>query len=373
MSCYGYSDACDSLGPLIGGCFAVPNVGWRWSFYFNLIYCAAVSPAFIFILPSLKSDFPEQKLWYRIQRIDYAGSILFAGALCSGIMALSFGGAQYSWDNPRVIALLCVSPCLSCIFILQQITTIFTSKQNRILPLHILRSKEMWILIFQTGCSISILYIVIYYIPLYLQFVRNETAIQSAIDNLPFLVTTVAAMIFSGHLLRRAPYYKIWFIAGSLLSLTLGACLYTTEIDTPQNRIYGFLALGGIGVGLFAMNAGPIMAAIVKAGDGGNASSIFGCVDTICSVISVAVANSIFVNLATDKIQLILTNLPRSEVQSAIAGIGASITEGLPAAQKESVLVAILYAIKQVWIQTIATAGFSFVLSMFMRNDKLAK
>ena len=170
------------------------------------------------------------------------------------------------------------------------------------------------------------LFIAIFYTPLYSQFVRGQSALRSAIDLLPFLLTCVTAMLVSGWLISSVGYYKLWFIAGSGLSLISFSCLYTIEVDTPYGKIYGYLILGGIGTGLYAMNAGAVMSATVAKQDAADAATIFGCVDTICGAIAVAVANCVFVNRATDSIQVILPETPRHVVQQAIAGVGASLT-----------------------------------------------
>lgn len=359
------------LGPSIGGAFAVTAAGWRWSFYFNLILVGVTFPVFLIILPSRKMSISPASHWARARRIDILGSVVFAGALCSGIMAVSFGGALYSWNSGAIVGLFCCSGVLWIIFSIQQATATFTAKEDRILPLHILHSWEMWILIIQTGCSISMLFITIYYIPLYFQFVRGESAIRSAVDLLPFLFTSVSAMLISGRLITSFGYYKLWFIAGSCLSLIMSVCLYTTEINTSHGKIHGYLILGGIGTGLYAMNAGPVMSAIVAKEHVADAGTIFGCVDTLCGTFSVGIANSIFINRASDSIQKLLPNIPRATVQEAIAGIGAPLTNQLPLSLKKAVLQASSDAIKGAWVQMIATAALSFVLSLFLRNRKL--
>lgn len=40
------------LGPVVGGGFSVSSVGWRWSFYINLLIGAVCAPAYLFLLPS---------------------------------------------------------------------------------------------------------------------------------------------------------------------------------------------------------------------------------------------------------------------------------------------------------------------------------
>lgn len=225
----------------------------------------------------------------------------------------------------------------------------------------------------QTGCSIGLVFITIFYIPLYFQFVRGESAIRSAVDLLPFLFTFVSTMLITGPLVTSFGTYKLYFIFGSTLSLIMSVCLYTTSLSTSHGKIYGYLILGGIGLGLSAMNAGPVMSAIVPKEHAGDASTVFGCVDTLCGAFAVAITNSIFVNRATDGIQKVLPGTPRDVVQDAIAGVGASLTVALSPKPKEEVLMAAMDAIRDAWVQMIATAALALVLSGFLRNRKLSE
>ncbi|KAL9057312.1 MAG: hypothetical protein Q9162_002386 [Coniocarpon cinnabarinum] len=253
---------------------------------------------------------------------------------------------------------------------LVQVTATLTTPEDRVLPVHVLLSGEMWLLVMEIGCPISMLFLPIYYIPLYFQFVRGETAVHSAVDLLPFLVTSVAAMLVSGRLIIFG-YYKLWFVFGSLLALIMSICLYTIRMDTSHAEIYGWTALGGIGVGLYAMNAGPVMSAIVAQAHVADAGTIFACVDAITGSMSVGIANSIFINQATKTIQGILPNLPKQAVQDAITGVEASLSDQLPPDQRTAVVQAVLNAIRDVWVQAIATTALSLVLSLLLRNEKL--
>ena len=328
-------------------------------------------PVFLFVLPSQKPGAPNLTAWTRVQQLDVVGSALFVGALCSWIMSLSFAGALYPWNNGRIIGLFCCSGLLTLLFGFQQATASLTTEESRILPIHILRSWEMWILIIETGCSIGILFIIIFYIPLYFQFIRGESAIQSAVHLLPFLITAVFAMLVSGLLISSFGYYKLWFVAGSILALIISVVLYTLDIDTSHRKIIGYLIMGGVGIGLYAMNAAPVMSAIVAKSHAADASTVFGCVDTLSGAFSVGVANCIFINRASDGIQRVLPDTPRSAVQEAIAGVGASLTDGLSPPLKRAVLQATLDAINDVWMLTMITAALSLVLSIFLRNKKL--
>ena len=288
-------------------------------------------------------------------------------------MALSFGGTTYPFSSGQSIGLFVCSAALWALFGLQQSFAVLTTKALRLIPVHILTSWKMWLLIVIMSCPITTLFTTIYYLPLYFQYLRGEAAITAAIHILPFLFTTVTAMLISGRLISTCRYTKLWFVAGSTLALIMAVCLYTMDLNTPHAHIYGYLVIGGVGTGLYTMNAGPIMSALVEAEDTNHASSIFGCVDLLSGAVATAVANCIFLNRAAVEIGKVLPNLPRANVLDALAGIGESLTADMTVEQEHQVLLAILEAIRDVWIQQIATASLSVVLAVVMGNWKVRK
>lgn len=59
-------------------------------------------------------------------------------------------------------------------------------------------------------------------------------------------------------------------------------------------------------------------------------------------------------------------------VQQVITSIRDSLTNKLPPSLRIAVLQAALDAIKEAWVQMIATAALSIVLSFFLRNRRLS-
>ncbi|KAL9091623.1 MAG: hypothetical protein Q9165_004699 [Trypethelium subeluteriae] len=358
------------LGPLIGGAFAASTAGWRWAYYFDLILVTTTLPVFIFMLPSTRTSC-QRGFWDRIYALDLTGCALFTCTFMSGMLAILFGGATFSWKSGQVIGLFGCFGILGVLFLSQQATATLTTRQDRVLPLQLLRSVEIWILIAQVTCPVSIIFVTIYYVPLYLQFMQGETAFRSAISILPFLVPCVTAMLVSGLLIGIFSYYKVWFACGSVFQVLMAICLYNTDVGTGHGKIYGYLIIGGIGAGLVVMNSGPIMSATVPKQDVKLAGTLFGYVDMISGAVSVGIANSIFLNRATARIQHLLPNAGRSIIQNAITGASGSNATALPPAAKPLALRATMESIKDIWVQLIATASLALVLSLFMKKQKL--
>ena len=81
------------------------------------------------------------------------------------------------------------------------------------------------------GCFISI-----YYLPLYFQFTRGATAMQTSVYMLPFILFLSASVLLNGHFMSKTGYYYPWYIFGSALQVVGAAllCELTTRIIPPS-------------------------------------------------------------------------------------------------------------------------------------------
>src|ERR1700749_558522 len=101
-----------------------------------------MAPFLIFYLPS-HSPKPNESISSKLRTMDWLGFVLIAGGYVTYNLALTFGGAQWAWDNYRFIlmAVICGLTLLS--FILTQYFTILTTKEHRLFPGQFLRSRTL--------------------------------------------------------------------------------------------------------------------------------------------------------------------------------------------------------------------------------------
>ena len=364
------ANAPTSLGPIIGGAFAVSSATWRWSFYINLCVGAAAAPAYIFLLPS-HNPRPSLGIVSRVRELDFLGAVLIIGALVSLVMAIAFGGGVFGWSSGQIIGLFICTGVLWIAFIAQQTFCFLTDMDRRLFPVDFLKSWEMDLLFAQMAASQVVVYVPIYFIPLYFQFVRGDSALEAGVRLLPFVVLLVFGVIFNGAMMGKLGYYMPWYLLGGILSVIGGALLFTVTPDTSTSRVYGYTVFPALGAGLFSQASFPVAQVKVSPNMIPRAVAFIGCAQIGGIALALAISNSVFLNEATSKISQILPSVPRSVVQQDISGAGGPFLETLGSADRTRVLAAIVQSIDNIYAMVIAAGGLAVILSFFMKREKL--
>lgn len=295
------------------------------------------------------------------------------GACVSGVMAVNFGGIIYPWNSGQVIACFVVSGVLFITFGLQQSFCIMTTEENRIFPCQFLKHKTLVILFIQTSASTTIFFVPMYFIPLFFQFTRNDSAIEAGVRLLPLIAILVFTVMLNGALMSKYGYYMPWYLAGGCLALIGSALMYTVNVDTSNSKIYGYTVLLGLGAGMYAQAGFAIAQVKVEPHMVPLAIGFISLAQIGGATIALAIANSVFLNQATNGILAIMPDEPRSVVQDAVSGAGSTFFQTLDPNVKTAVLGAVSHAVSRIYILAITASALTIVLAVFMSREKVSK
>lgn len=238
------------LGPVIGGAFSVSAATWRWAFYINLVIGAIFAPALIFYLPAIRL-LPGVSVKDRLLRVDWLGFVLGSGVWVTFLLALTMAGGNWPWKDGRTIAIFVVFGVVLVVYVLQQYFAILTTPEQRAFPCHLLRDRTEVLLYIATAAGTTTLYVVVYYIPIYFQFVNGDAALMAAVRLLPFVVIGVTVNLVSGSFLHFIKMYMVlYLIAGIFVVAGGGPLMVYLDPSTSTGTIYGLTILVAVGTGL---------------------------------------------------------------------------------------------------------------------------
>ncbi|KAH7014530.1 LOW QUALITY PROTEIN: major facilitator superfamily domain-containing protein [Microdochium trichocladiopsis] len=380
------------LGPVVGGAFNQSYLGWRWAFYINLFIGALCAPVWFLLLPS-KDPRPGIPTRVKLRELDYAGMVLLVGSLICLTFAINFGGVTYPWNSGTTIGLLVTFAVLLALLAIQQIRTILVTLPRRLVPVQLARQPIMLVLFICTSAS-SAVFIPIFFVPLLFQLTRGDTGLDAGVRLLPLIITLVFAIAVNGALMARFGYYMPWYLGGGILCVVGGALMYTSTSSTgigttsdnttttPAAAIYGYTVLIGLGVGSWIQASFSVAQAKAEPANVPAAIGLMTLAQFLGITTGMAIASSVFLNLAQQKVVDILGGgggggeggVSRHEVEVAIMFAGSSSGGGLAGQTEEvrkMVVGAIVQSIGSTYVLVVTAGAMVAVLSLFMKRERL--
>lgn len=225
------------MGPLVGG-FLTDHLSWRWVFYVNLPVGAAAVAMLVTQFPNIRPNHLTRP------KIDFLGAIVLMAAICPLLLALSFGGHQYTWGSGEILGLLGFGLVMLAIF-----PFVEQRASEPIIPLRLFSHRIVTI----AGLGLLVgamgMFGAILYIPLFIQGVIGASATSSGLLLAPMMGTMVVSSILGGQLISRTGRYKLAGIAG-MGTMTLGMWLLATMgPDADYGTVVRNMMILGLGMG----------------------------------------------------------------------------------------------------------------------------
>ncbi|KAI0126665.1 MFS transporter [Xylariales sp. AK1849] len=346
-------------GPLMGGAIT-DNVTWRLCFYINLPLglCSAV----VIVLFCRKLERPPRaSLPFRekVKELDLFGLATFIPMIVCLLLAIQWGGTVYPWSNARVIVLFVLASLLLIAFLGIQ----FRRKDKATVPLSAAKQRTVWSCCIFSFFLFASLLIMTYYLPIWLQAIKGDSAEQSGIHVLPLLLGSVIMSLVAGGLVAAIGYYS-WACIVTTILVSVGSGFMTTFTpDSSAAQWIGYQAIYGLGVG-FGLQQ-PLIAVQAALPDNqvseGTALVIF--VQTLGGAIFLSIGQNIFNNQ-------LLKNVVAAEIPvdtgSLLSQGATSIDRLVPVEFQPQLRLAYNDSIVQVFYAAVAAASLSILGSVFV-------
>ncbi|MEU1131872.1 MFS transporter [Streptomyces sp. NPDC005900] len=298
------SGASAALGPIVGGVLA-EGPGWRWIFFVNLPVSVVSIWLTLRVVPESRAAAGR--------RVDWAGTVAFAGFAGAGTYGVLRGGAEGWTSAPTAAAFALSALALLCFVLVERRVA------HPLLDLRLLRKPAFTgVLIGALGYNAAA-FGVIPYFSLWLQTVLGLSPVRGGLVLLPLAATSFVVALISGRLLHGvAPRLVIG--VGLLLVGAGGLCTAILDASSSWTALAPGLTLAGLGTGLVAPGlAGAALAAVPPA----NAGMAGGAVNTFRQL-GYAVGVALFGTVLTSRMADSLGH----DAAHAVAGGGARDPHG---------------------------------------------
>ncbi|KAJ3338873.1 hypothetical protein HDU93_008926 [Gonapodya sp. JEL0774] len=356
-----------AVGPLIGGLLN-DYLNWRWGFYICLPIGAVALLGCVF---GLTLPPPRGSLRDQIKRVDYLGLSLLTIAMTLLLLALSWGGVEYSWASGQVLG------CIVCAIVLLAMFVWWETKAvEPIIPLELFKSWNYVAANMSLFFSGWAMYALSYFIPVYFQTVRGLSATDSGLNNMS--LTWVQFWY----------YHFIPSIGLVLIIVGLGLLsMWEENSGTPIEVFAQILAGGGVGL---IVNAGQLTAQINSPAKLiGPSSTVANFSRLLGGVIGIAVFSTLFSNILSSQLQDGLTKsaiqfqLSADQIQLYAAFLKSAYSStrvdisSIPVDALASLNAAYIHANVQglhwSFIVCVPIVGLGIIFAVFIRHKPLKK
>ena len=232
----------------------------------------------------------------------------------------------------------------------------------------------MVLLFVVTGSGAAAFSITLYYIPLFFQFTKGDSALRAAVRLLPFICLFIFFVMAAGTTLPIIGRYNLYYLVGGSLLLIGASFLNTIDTNTPSGHIYGYEILVAAGSGLVWQIGYAVALAKASPKDSSKALGFINLAQIGTTSLSLAIAGSLFQNLGFHELKRAFADYPYPDdyLRSALAGRISPVFTSNDETAIRIASVSVAETIRKMFAPAMAGAALLIASTLLMRFEKLS-
>jgi len=283
------------------------------------------------------------------------------------VLGLQWGGNEKPWNSAAVIVTLILSGVVAVIFILWERYL----GDKALVPLGIFKSLSIYAVVAYCFTTRFALLLFTYYIPIYYQAGRGDSATKSAVLLLPLMLSVVISVIVSGQIVGRTGYYWPWLLGGPVFLAVGSGLMYTVTEFIGSSNIVGYQILLGVGIGTTMQNSLIAMQAEFNTNPRllAQATSMASFGQFLGGTIGLAAGEAAFSTQLSKNLAQFAPSAPAAIVKKS----PTSIYSQLPADIIPSVVHAYVRSLRVVYIIGVPVAILAIILVLLIKNINIRR
>ncbi|KAG7064423.1 major facilitator superfamily transporter [Colletotrichum scovillei] len=343
------------VGPLLGGVFT-GLVTWRWCFYINLPIAGFTLIVFLLFFHPRQQPQHKKTFLNKIFDLDLIGNVLLLGACVMLFLALQYITQGEPLSSTRIIGLLSGAGATAIVFAAWQ----WWKQDGALFTPAIITQRTVAASCVAAFATYGALLIHIYFLPIWFQAVRGESALSSGVDMLPYVAAIALFSLLAGIFVSIVGHPPAPAIIGGMIATAGCGKLLTLSPDTPTPHWIGFEILVAAGFGMAIQQGFTAVQAVLPPDEVP--------VGTAAVVASQALGGAVFVSIGNALFQnhLLRASAPGVDIP-AVLGAGVTAFRTVVPAETLPIMVSVYNdALRVVLTAAIPLAAVSAIAACFM-------